>query len=114
MRAPGGHTVHKRPYAGAGRGGICRHLRGALQQGEHIAYAGVSAQGCDRVAGAVPGELLSGVVHRLRAHQDPPEAECRYGSLLSGPGSDGGQDQGSARDLQQAHGKRPRVGRDAE
>ena len=48
---------------------------GTLQQGEHIAYAGLSAQGCDGMAGAVIGELLSGGVHRLRAHQDPQEAE---------------------------------------
>ena len=45
---------------------------------------------------------------------DPPEAECRYGSLLCGPCGEGGQDQGSAGDLQQAHGKRPGLGRDAE
>ena len=95
-------------------GSIQRHLRGTLQQGEQIADAGLSAQGYDGMAGAVIGDLLSGGAYRLRAHQDPPKAECRYGSLLCGPGSEGGQDQGSARDLQQAHGKRPGLGRDAE
>ena len=78
MRASCGDTVHQGVDAGAGRGGLQRHLRGALQQGEHIAYAGLSAQGCDGMAGAVIGDLLSGGVHRLRAYQDPPEAECRY------------------------------------
>ena len=75
MRASSGDTVHQGVDAGAGRGGLQRHLRGALQQGEHIAYAGLSAQGCDGMAGSVVGELLSGGVHRLRAHQDPQEAE---------------------------------------
>ena len=114
VRASCWDTVHQGVDAGAGRGGLQRHLQGALQQGEQIADAGLSAQGYDGMAGAVIGDLLSGGAYRLRAHQDPPKAECRYGSLLCGPGSEGGQDQGSTGDHQQAHGKRPGLGRDAE
>lgn len=75
MRASCGDALHQRPDAGAGRRSIQRHLRGTLQQGEHIADAGLPAPGFHRVAGAVAGGLLPGVlidgvhikIHRKRS-----------------------------------------------
>ena len=73
---------------------------------------------CERLAGTLyskgltqqSGSILSGPLHRLCTHKDPSQAQCGHGSVLCASGREGRQDERSDRHLQQAYGKRPRMG----
>ena len=82
MRTPCGNALHERTYAGTGRRGIPGYLWRALQQGEHFANAGLPPRRCLAMAHALSGGLLPNRLHRLRTHEDPPQAERRDRSFL--------------------------------
>ena len=64
----------------------CERLAGTLytkgQQGEHFANAGLPPRRCLAMAHALSGGLLPNRLHRLRTHEDPPQAERRDRSFL--------------------------------
>ena len=84
MRTPCRNAVYERSYAGTGRRGIPGYLWRALQQGEYFADAGLPSRRCFAMAHALSGGLLPNRLHRLRAHEDPPQAERRNRSFLCG------------------------------
>ena len=77
-------AVYEMTYAGTSWRGIPGYLRRALQQGEHFADAGLSSRGCLSMAHALSGGVLPNHLHRLRTHEDSPQAERRNRGFLCG------------------------------
>ena len=63
-------------------GEVFQDIWRALQQGEHFANAGLPSRRCLAMAHALSGGLLPDRLHRLRTHEDPPQAERRNRSFL--------------------------------